>query len=296
MSEPALPDLLQAGSERLLAMHRAQVHRAPWPDPEVFDPARYPRELRRAAAVQWAGRARAEYGSVHQFTQVAHALCVARVPLTLFGSLARLITDEVRHAELCAATALAIDPEATARTLRLPSPRTPWKAPPLGDAREPLLAWASRAILVACCLGETLSRPMLEAIALRATDPLPQGVADQILRDEHLHATFGWEALAALWPELSDASRTRLQRTLTQALGDFEASTACGIPVEALVGKELEIDADPDTPNLGTLSDEDYAAIFFATVEHEILPKLEAQGLDAGRAWAERPRPTPART
>ena len=35
----------------------------------------------------------------------------------------------------------------------------------------------------------------------------------------------------ALLPELSGASRARLQAQLTQALGSFERSTACGIPV-----------------------------------------------------------------
>ena len=156
---------------------------------------------------------------------------------------------------------------------------------------EPLLAWAAGALLVACCLGETLSRPMLEAIALQASDPLAEAVARQILRDEHLHATFGWEALEALLPELSGASRARLQAQLTQALGSFERSTACGIPVEDLVGREINVGpGEEDQPNLGTLSDEHYAAIFFATIEHEILPGLAELGFDAQAAWAARPR------
>ncbi|MCA8922196.1 MAG: hypothetical protein KDD82_10335, partial [Planctomycetes bacterium] len=174
MSSLALSDLLHAGPGALDAMHRAQVRRDPWPDVASFERARYPLELRRAAAVQWAARARAEYGSVHQFTQLAHTLATARVGLPLLGALARLITDEVRHAELCAALALACDPDASAHTLRFPTPTTPWPAPPSTVEREPLQAWAARAILVACCLGETLSRPMLDAIATRASDPVAE--------------------------------------------------------------------------------------------------------------------------
>ncbi|HBP22382.1 MAG TPA: hypothetical protein DEA08_31950 [Planctomycetes bacterium] len=288
---PALDDMLGPAQGSLGAMHRAQVRRDPWPDFAAFERERYPAALRRAAAVQWAGRARAEYGSVHQFSQVTHALASARVALPLLGGLSRLITDEVRHAELCAAMALACDPKASEHTRRFPPPTTPWQDPPPGDEREPLLAWAAGALLVACCLGETLSRPMLEAIALQASDPLAEAVARQILRDEHLHATFGWEALEALLPELSGASRARLQAQLTQALGSFERSTACGIPVEDLVGREINVGpGEEDQPNLGTLSDEHYAAIFFATIEHEILPGLAELGFDAQAAWAARPR------
>ena len=285
----SLDDMLGAAEGSLGAMHRAQVRRDPWPDFAAFERERYPLELRRAAAVQWAGRARAEYGSVHQFSQVTHALACGRVALPLLGGLSRLITDEVRHAEICAAMALACDPEASEHTRRFPPPRTAWPRPPQGDEREPLLAWAAGAILIACCLGETLSRPMLEAIALQATDPLAEGVARQILRDEHLHATFGWEALEALLPELGASSREQLQEQLTRALGAFERTTACGIPVEDLVGREVAVGAGEE-PNLGTLSDEHYAAIFFATIEQEILPRFAELGFDARAAWAARPR------
>ena len=89
-------------SPPLAAMHRNQVRRDPWPEFEAFDHSAYPEALLQEAHENWAERARAEHGSVHQFTQVAHALCVARAPLEIQGALARLITDEVRHAELCA--------------------------------------------------------------------------------------------------------------------------------------------------------------------------------------------------
>ena len=54
-------------------------------------------------------------------------------------------------------------------------------------------------------------------------------------------------------------------------------------------GRSLEIAAE-DEPNLGTLTDEQYAMIFFATMETEVLPRLQALGLDAMGAWQRRPR------
>jgi len=97
-------------SDALAAMHRGQIRRDPWPAIEAFDRSAYPSELLESSAIQWAGRAQAEHGSVHQFTQVAHALCEARAPLEVLGAISRLITDEVRHAELCAAMAEACAP------------------------------------------------------------------------------------------------------------------------------------------------------------------------------------------
>ena len=58
-------------------------------------------------------------------------------------------------------------PRVEPRVFRWPQPRPPWRDPPSpreSSDPEPRLAWASEAILTACCLGETLSKPMLEAL------------------------------------------------------------------------------------------------------------------------------------
>ncbi|MBL4850351.1 MAG: hypothetical protein JKY65_32950 [Planctomycetes bacterium] len=294
MSDPSLAsahslfDLARDCGDRLAAVHRTQIRREPWPDFEGFERERYPLELRREAAEQWAGRARAEHGSIHQFSQIAHALATARAPLVLLGALARLITDEVRHAELCFAMAVACEPELSPGPASWPALTTPWKPPPPDADDAALLAWASRAILIACCIGETISRPMLDAIATVATDPVAEGCARQILRDEHLHATFGWEALAHLVPRLGAAERELLQETLRTSLAGFEQSTACGVSVAELAGTELEISRDPTTPNLGLLTPTQYAAIFYSTLETEVFPKLVELGLDPVDAWARR--------
>lgn len=306
-------DTNTSGIERLIApttirlgrMARHQIERDGWPDFQSFDREAYPAALRREAALQWAGRARAEHGSVHQFSALTHALCEARAGHELLGALARLITDEVRHVDLCARMALACDPDAATQspaTFRFPIPKAPWPAAPRlerdasGDAakeqQQTLLGWCAHAILVACCLGETLSRPMLEAIDVVATDPVARAVARQILRDEHLHAAFGWDALTLLWPALDDTRRAALHAGLRDAFAGFEISTACGLTVEDLAGSTLEISPphEASPPNLGTLDDRQYAMIFYATIEQEIIPALESIGLDARRAWAERRR------
>ncbi|MEZ6185198.1 MAG: hypothetical protein R3F62_09340 [Planctomycetota bacterium] len=271
-------------SAALGAMHRRQVRREPWPEFDAFDPAPYAPELLREARDNWAERARAEHGSVHQFSQLSLAFAVARAPLELQGAVARLITDEVRHAELCAGMAAACAP---GESLEWPTPRAPWQDPPLAGPTPELLAWAARAVLVACCLGETISRPLLEGVVVVATDPLPEAIARQILRDEQLHATFGWEALAWLLPRLEPDARARLeQHDLPRALAGFEATTACGFRAADLAGTTLRLRRGP--PNLGVLSPREQAQIFFAALEGEVFAKLRGLGFDPLAAWRAR--------
>lgn len=290
------PSLASAGGA-LRAIHDTQVHRDPWPDFASFDVSVHPPAQRRVAAREWARRARLEHGSIHQFAQVSHALCDARAPLELLGALARLITDEVRHAELEWEMALACYPEGGEEQnfFAWPMPRTPWGPPPaIGpeDDVEPILAWAADAIVGACCIGETVSVPSLEALATVTTDPICEAVLRQILKDEHLHATFGFEALAVLWDMLGEASRGWLHDQLAIHFAAFELGVARGIALEDLVGRELVVEpGDPAEPNLGLMPQRHYALIYYATVEREIFPRLEAIGLDPRGAWAKRPGP-----
>ncbi len=295
--------LLAPTTERLRRIHHRQIERERWPDFTAFERERYPLDLRREAARHWGLRSVAEHGSILQFSAVTHALSQARVGLELLGALARLITDEVRHAELCARMALACDPEgpeASPGAFAWPLPASPWEDAPSTEEREALLAWAARAILVACCLGETLSRPMYDALVVVCRDPVAAQVLRQIQRDEHLHAAFGWDALALLWPALGEGGRAGLQDCLRRAFGGFEVTTACGHRIEDIAGRTITVERG-EGPNLGVLDGEQYAMIFFATVEQELFPALLSIGLDPARAWRERPdfpakrRPTPER-
>jgi hypothetical protein len=282
--------MLVTVSPRLGKIHNRQVHRAPWPAFEAFDVRQYEPELRRAAAIQWAGRARAEHGSVHQFSALTHALCEARAPLHILGALTRLQTDEVRHAEMCAAMALACYPEGVddePSIFAWPTPKAPWEdAPSSSDDACEIELWAANVTLSACCLGEALSTPMLDAIGLVTTDSVCQSVAQQILKDEHLHAAFGFELLGWLLPRLTDEGRASVQEQLRLALGSFESSTACGVTVADIANSGITIESAK--PNLGTLTDSQYAMIFFATLEDIVFPQLVALGLDPMKAWAAR--------
>lgn len=288
---PHTTDMSRRTRAALASIHRKHVHRSPWPDWEGARVERYSEALRRDAASQWSSRAVNEHGSIQQFTAVSHALCSARVPLELHGGLARLITDEVRHAELCANLADVYWPrERIWRAPRLHWPEAPGVE---GDAAPTeLLLWAASAIMEACCFGETLSVPMLQAIAVVATDALAVAVTEQILLDEHLHARLGWESVRFIIEHLGDTAREHLQAHLPVHMAGFERSVCGDIsPSELLDAPQLTLEPaeDPDAhPNLGTLSEREYAMIFYHTIEHTIFPELERLGLDPMEAWSRR--------
>lgn len=288
--------MLASSSARLAAMHAHHVHREPWPAFAAIDVRAIDAATCAHAARQWAGRARNEYGSVHQFAALAHALAEARAPVTILGALTRLLSDETRHVELCAELAGAYAHGANEATPTWPVPRAPWPDAPRvrSDDDVPRVhAWAAEVVLSACCVGETLSVPMLEAIAVVATEPTAQEVARQILRDEHLHATFGWELLAWLLPQLDAAGHAHLDAVFPRVLAGFEESTCGAFRAADLAGTTIEIaERDSRVTNLGTLDARTYAAIFYATLEAEIFPRFAELGLDPLRAWTARPQST----
>lgn len=269
---------------RLETIGRTHVRREPWPDFEAFDAERYPVALRRRAARQWWRRAREEYGSISEFSALTHALTRARAPIELLAALSRLITDEARHAHLCAAMAEAL---ASDEPFEWAPPRAPWPPPP--DDVEGIEPWAADVLICACCLGETLSRPLFESVATVVTDPVPEAVVRQILRDEHLHATFGWEALAWMRDRVPDEV---LHASMRRRFAGFERGCVPeGMTAADLQGELVVAPPGPDAPpNLGHLEPRTYAMIFYATIESEVIPRFEALGLDAKGAWAERGR------
>lgn len=280
----AFPIDLSTTTELIERFHRTLMDRRNRPEWEAFDPSVYPDELVAHARVQWAGRAVAEYHSTAQFGQLLHRLTCIGAPIELIGAATRLAQDECRHAELCARMADALGGR--------DRQDVPSRGLSLYDEGDDLWLQIAQTILSVCCMGETLSVPMLYALEQVSTDPLAETVSRIIAADEEYHARFGWEALTWLIPRLDDAQRDTIQRSLPVLLSHFEAVCASSPELlEQLAGEDVEIEpGDPAHPNLGTLTNLQYAAIFYHTIEAEILPGLDALGFDALGAWQTRPR------
>jgi len=265
-------------TELLARFHRKLMDRQapPWDD---FDASAYDEETREHARRQWAGRAVAEYASTAHFAQLIHRLTLLGAPIELIGAATRLCQDECRHAELCARMADLLGG-------REDCPVGPERLS-LRDGEPDALLAVYFTILEVCCFGEVLSVPMLRSMEIVADDPLAKAIVNIIGNDEEYHARFGWEALAALTDRLTDVQRARVQESLRISMGHFER-VCIGSPevIERLAGQEIEIAPRPG--NLATLEDVEYAAIFYDTMQGEIMPKLADLGFDPQEAWRTR--------
>jgi hypothetical protein len=241
-----------------------------------FDPGRFTRAVLEDAAAQWSTRALQEMHSLALFTEIAAHLHLLGAPLDWSGAFARMITDEVRHTDLClrmcAALGRPAPPEVDPATLHL-----------LG--RTSSRARVRHTIVAAFCIGETISGRMFRR-ALRAADvPLARDVVAAILVDETFHGELGWELGALLMRNdgpTFDRERALLAAELPELFRHF-AEVACASRGPAWARREPEVE---DGPNFGTLSLAGYARAFFDGMEEDVVPGLSAIGLpEAQRAY-----------
>jgi hypothetical protein len=105
-----------------------------------------------------------------------------------------------------------------------------------------------------------------------------------ILTDEARHQRLGWTALKALWPSLSEPLRFALHREASAALGAFERKNAAPAFQRLASSERLH----PACVALGVLGPQARIDAFYFAIEKQVLPRLNALGVDGTRAWRER--------
>jgi len=275
----ATPVDLAPTTPNLAKMHRSAIGAELRDAFDGFDASAWPDDEVRRARRQWASRADAEFASTAQFAGLVHALTRLGAPIELIGAATRLVTDECRHADLCQRFAAALGDDTPVGAGRHALSVVPTEAP----------TWfaVARAILTACALGEQISVTVLDALRAVCDAPLAAAVCERIGSDERFHARFGYEALAWILPRLTDDERQRLERGLPSLLGHFEQTCSGGPDVLARI-VEQDVTFERRAGNLGTLARDEYAALFYASLEADVLPGLTALGFDAPQAWAAR--------
>lgn len=268
---------LESSSDIVQRFHRTLMdrrHDIDW----AFDATRYDDAAVSRARWEWSARAVAEYESTAQFAQYVHRLTLIGAPVELIGAATRLVTDECRHAELCARLADAMGGR------RAQVGRDGLQLYDIDD----LHVACALTVLAVCCFGETLSVPMFRALTVVTTDPLAARVATIIAGDEEYHARYGWEALRWFVERADPAQHRRMLDLLPGLMAHFER-ICHGSPdtYERLAGVELVV--EEGGPNLGTLPPDTYAGIFYATMEDTILPQLDELGLRGFESWQIRP-------
>jgi hypothetical protein len=188
-----------------LAARRAWVDALPWNEGPPPDPA--------AARWAWTQTTHSEYAAAAAFSAISSALLAAGAPIDLVAVSGDFVVDELVHVEVSARIAahlgggvlLEVDLE------RLVRPPT---------SKDPRIR-AAELIVRACCVGESMTTPLLDHSRRRSSSTLISEALRHIMKDEVPHAQLGGWFLEWADGWLDDAARAHLGRVAGQALRAF---------------------------------------------------------------------------
>jgi hypothetical protein len=131
--------------------------------------------------------------------------------------------------------------------------------PPGGDG---VLLRAAELVVRSCCVGESLTVPMLKQSRRAAGSRTIEAVISRILRDEAQHAELGWWFLD--WAELEDRDRSHLGAVAGATIRSFAV----------LFGRECN-----GSEGLGALPCARFDGAFLDAVTHDVVEPLAERGI-----------------
>lgn len=226
-------------------------------------------EARRAAAVVWRSRARAELEAAARFGRLAQELAALGAVDPVVAMAAEAASDEQRHALQCAELVRALGGERALGNTPMEMPSEVRAAAPGGlGPRERLLY----EVVAMACVTETLSAALLGEMVERAADGQVRDVMQAILRDEVGHAKLGWAHLAA-----------ETQRGPAGFIGDYLPAMLAGTVDDEVFSSAAEHRESEALCGLGALDRSARRRIFEETLRVVIFPGLQRFGVDTAR-------------
>jgi hypothetical protein len=206
----------------------------------------------------WTRSAFSEYASGAAFASIATHLLAAQAPIDLVAAAGDFVADEMFHAELASRVAMALG-----GAVPLDVRYDKLVRPPVGD--RPLVR-AAELVVRSCCVGESLTVPILKQSRRAAGSKTIEAIISRILRDEAQHAELGWWFLD--WAELSDAERAHLGGVAGVTIQSFSAL--------------FERDCS-NVEGLGALPCSRFDGAFLDAVARDVVKPLAERGIDVPR-------------
>ena len=129
-------------------------------------------------------------------------------------------------------------------------------------------------------LSETLVAALLMACRRVAREPVARALLQTLIADEIHHARLGWYYAASRSPSWTLNERQQVADALAQAVICIES--------EFHWGRDATQSFDRETRSLGVLHTDLQRSCIQDVVQNEILPGLDALGLNASKAWQSR--------
>lgn len=202
----------------------------------------------------WTRSAFSEYASGASFAAIATHLLSANAPIDLVAAAGDFVGDEMFHAELASRVAMSLGGAVSldVRFDRLVRP----------PEREGALVRAAELVVRTCCVGESLTVPILKQSRRAAGSKTIEAVISRILRDEAQHAELGWWFLD--WAELTDEELTHLGQVAGATVRSFAA----------LFGRECT-----QIEGLGALPCSRFDGTFLEAVADHVVEPLAERGI-----------------
>ncbi|MFK7927461.1 MAG: hypothetical protein AB8H79_04700 [Myxococcota bacterium] len=212
---------------------------------------------------EWRNRVIAEYTSAAITARVLHLCIICGLDRGLLDTAARVVTDELDHAQLSddARVALGDSDEPLGLDVEQLQPAKGLDGP-LADLLDH--------ILTSFCLGETFAVPLFAAMREHASHPAIEPMLTRVLKDEAVHRRFGWETLDALLALDPDGVRARAARILPGAIRSYRLAYHDVQEGEPLTDHERAA---------GLLPIAEYRRIFQQTLAQTITPRLRSRGI-----------------
>jgi hypothetical protein len=223
--------------------------------------------LRPHIGAAWAFRAGVEREAARRFARLGAAIGGVDPGSPVIDLMGKAMTDEVRHAALCAELAAAYGVSAGDDV-----PDVELAPSGLGP-REAILY----EVVAACCITETESVATVASLLAEPAEPQVRRVLHEIARDEIMHGRMGWTHLAreaaagvgflAGW--IPDMLAGTVDPGLFYRNGDGEPLGAAELLRHGVLQRARKRE------------------IFVGTLERVVFPGLERFGIDVGpaRAW-----------
>lgn len=226
-----------------------------------------PGMLRGAAIETWRARMMNEYGSSRVFAALALQMERAGFAARDVAECARFETEERRHGVLCGAVVESLGGVAAFEQD---------DAPPLPEHTDTTAVVAVlRNAMSIGCMSETVAVSLIGAERIEMPEGEIRALLTLIWADEIGHARFGWHLLARTLEDLGPREREDLARYVPVALAHLDRHELAHLP---------DCDAPPGGETWGLCSGRDARALYRATVNQIIVPRLRAMGIGAPAA------------
>ncbi len=169
-----------------------------------------PRATREAARRFWSYRAWTEYAALPMVSQITLKLAAQQAPLEELTAASGILHDEALHTALSVQVAEAFGGyvEDIPDYLQLD----------VGGLAQPSAMPLAVWLVVGCCIGETVSRALIQARLQVKTEPAIKALITRTLKDENVHVAFDWAAAKRAASGLSKSDRASLVPWCEQAL------------------------------------------------------------------------------